>query len=445
MLVRAPMFCIGGMIMAMRISPRLSLIFLAAAPVLAWAVAAVMRRSFPLFRKMQQRIDRINAVMRESLLGVRVIKAFNGQERERARFRKSNEELMEQSITAMNTTMLLWPVITLVMNLSVVALFWFGGNLSIGGQLADGQIMSFMTYLTQVLSSLMMVAMITVNISRAKASADRIQEVLATQSSIVSPQRSRCMLGVDVEFDHVSFRYSSDSPEYVLKDICFKARAGQTVGIIGGTGSGKSTFVSLIPRLYDATEGSVKIGGTDVRELSIDELREKIGIVLQESVLFSGTVEENLRWGKENANREELDRAVKEAQAEEFLFGDKTGYDSFVEQRGRNFSGGQKQRLSIARTFVKDPAILILDDSTSAVDMATEARIHEVIEKRRNKGIVFIIAQRISAISGADNIVVLDNGVISGQGTHRELLKTNEIYRSIAVSQLGEEVLADAV
>ncbi|MGI5900021.1 MAG: ABC transporter ATP-binding protein [Christensenellales bacterium] len=444
MVVRAPMFTFGGLIMAYTISPKLSLIFVAAAPILLFTAIFVMKRAFPLFEKMQKKIDAINSVMREGLLGVRVIKAFNGEERERERFGRANQELKDQGMEAMGTVMIMMPVITLVMNLSLVALFWFGGVLTISGELTTGAIMSFMNYLMQVLGSLMMLAMIAVNFSRAKASAERINEILDTDTSIKPPEHPAVAQGFDVEFENVSFGYNPSSPEYVLKDINFSAKEGQTIGIIGGTGSGKSTFVSLIPRLYDATEGSVKIGGRDVRELSIDELRSKIGVVLQESVLFSGTVEDNLRWGDDDATKQQMDAAVEDAQAANFLFNTKEGYDSPVEQRGRNFSGGQKQRLSIARTFVKDPEILILDDSTSAVDMATEAKLHDALKKRRDDRIVFIIAQRISAISDADNIIVLDDGRISAQGTHEELLKNSEIYRSIAVSQMGEEVLVNA-
>ena len=446
MLVRAPMFCIGGLIMAYSISPKLSLIFIVAAPLLLVIAMGIMRKAFPMFDRMQKKLDNINTVMREGLLGVRVIKAFSGQERERKRFGAANLELKDQGMKAMSLVMITMPIIMLIMNLSMIALFWFGGNMTISGELGAGAIMSFMSYLMQVLMSLMMLAMIAVNVSRAMASADRINEILDTETTITSPDVAGSMSGADVEFENVSFSYNPHSPERVLKNINFKAKKGQTIGIIGGTGSGKSTFVSLIPRLYDVSEGSVKIGGRDVRELSLDELRSKIGIVLQESVLFSGTVEENLRWGNENATREQLDAAAESAQAAEFLFSAKEGYETAVEQRGRNFSGGQKQRLSIARTFVKDPEILILDDSTSAVDMATEAKIHAALRSGDNKDrIVFIIAQRVSAISDADNIIVLDDGVITGQGTHGQLLKDNEIYRSIAVSQLGEEVLKDVI
>jgi ATP-binding cassette subfamily B protein len=304
--------------------------------------------------------------------------------------------------------------------------------------------MAFMTYLTQALFSLMMVVMIMMNVSRAKASSDRINEVLDTDSSIKDPAQPAQMRGCTVEFDHVSFRYGENDPEYVLNDISFTAREGQTIGIIGATGSGKSTLVSLIPRLYDVSEGAVRIGGTDVRALGRKDLRRTVGMVLQDSILFAGTVRENLRWADDDCDFSVIEKAAEDAQAGEFLSANPEGYDAPVEQRGKNFSGGQKQRLSIARTFARRPKVLILDDSTSAVDTATEAKIRQAITGRRDSSIVFIIAQRISAISRADQILVLDQGKINGMGTHEDLLANNDIYRGIAVSQLGEEVLHHA-
>lgn len=443
-MVRAPLTCIGGVVMALVISPELSVIFIIAIPLLLLGVGLVIPRAFPMFSKMQTKIDRVNTVMRESLLGVRVVKAFVGQEREKKRFTVANDDLMNWTMKAMKIIMYAMPIVTLIMNLSVLGLLVYGGYLVSVDALQVGKIMAFMTYLMQVLGSLMMVVMLLMNVSRAKVSSDRIKEVLNTKTTIESPSAPKKMQGTDVVFDHVSFRYNSDeTEEYVLKDINFTAREGQTIGIIGSTGSGKSTFTSLIPRLYDVSEGAVRIGGVDVRELSIDDLREHIGVVLQDSVLFSGTVGENLRWGNENADAQALDAAASDAQALEFIDKLPTKYEAYVEQRGKNFSGGQKQRLSIARTFVKQPPILILDDSTSAVDMATEAKIQEALHHRAKQGIVFIIAQRISAISQADQILVLEGGELSGVGTHEELLRSNEIYRSIAVSQLGEEVLAN--
>jgi len=443
MVVRTPFLCIGGIVMSASISPKLSLIFVVAMPLIFGLSSITMKRANPLFKVMQKKIDRVNTVMRENLLGMKVVKAFVGQERERERFGEANEDLMSSSMKAMFTISMMWPIVSLFMGMAIVALFWFGGNLVIVGELESGQIMAFMSYMMQALFSLMSVAMIAMNFSRAEASAQRLNEVLETESSIVDPASPKPYKEISVEFENVFFRYNESDPGYVLKNINFKAEKGETVGIIGGTGSGKSTFISLIPRLYDVTKGAVKIGGIDVRDMSIDDLREHIGVVLQESVLFYGSVEENLRWGDEYATEADLDKAAEAAQAAEFLNNLPEKYDALVEQRGKNFSGGQKQRLSIARTFVKKPDILILDDSMSAVDTATEAKIQKALREREQDGIVFVIAQRVSAIADADKIIVLDDGAISAVGTHKELLKTSEIYRSIAVSQLGEEVLSN--
>ena len=443
MVVRTPFLCIGGIVMSASISPKLSLIFVVAMPLIFGLSSITMKRANPLFKVMQKKIDRVNTVMRENLLGMKVVKAFVGQERERERFGEANEDLMSSSMKAMFTISMMWPIVSLFMGMAIVALFWFGGNLVIVGELESGQIMAFMSYMMQALFSLMSVAMIAMNFSRAEASAQRLNEVLETESSIVDPASPKPYKEVSVEFENVFFRYNESDPGYVLRNINFKAEKGETVGIIGGTGSGKSTFISLIPRLYDVTKGAVKIGGIDVRDMSIDDLREHIGVVLQESVLFYGSVEENLRWGDEYATEADLDKAAEAAQAAEFLNNLPEKYDALVEQRGKNFSGGQKQRLSIARTFVKKPDILILDDSMSAVDTATEAKIQKALREREQDGIVFVIAQRVSAIADADKIIVLDDGAISAVGTHKELLKTSEIYRSIAVSQLGEEVLSN--
>jgi ATP-binding cassette subfamily B protein len=441
-MVRAPLLVIGGIIMAWTISPGLTLIFAVAMPVLVFFVVLIVRKSFPLFLKMQQKIDRVNTVMRENLLGVRVVKAFAGHDQEKERFKIANEDLVLWSTKAQKINVLLWPLVTLVLNASIIALLWFGGNLVMTGALSTGDIMAFMNYLTQILMSLMMVIMLIINFSRAKVSADRINEVLETETSVRDPEQPVEVTGFDVEFRKVCFGYNPSEEDYVLKNISFQASPGETVGIIGGTGSGKSSLIGLIPRLYDAVEGTVLIGGNDVRQLSMESLRENIGVVMQESVLFSGTIEENLRWGNENADGQAVEKAVLDAQAYEFVSALEDKYGSTVEQRGKNFSGGQKQRLSLARTFLKEPKILILDDSTSAVDMATEAKIQNTLGERRGDAVVFIIAQRISAIREADKIIVLDEGEISDIGTHSELIRRNEIYRSIVTSQLGEEAIA---
>ena len=439
-LVRAPLLCVGGILMAYQLSHRLSIIFAVAIPIILVFVGLVMSKSFPLFKTMQEKIDKVNNVMRENLLGVRVIKAFTMEEKQRSRFNESNDDLMNQSIRAQKLMIILNPVVMLVVNFSVIAVLWYGGYLVQDGLLETGKIMAFINYLTQIMMSMMMVIMISMNFSRAKASADRIHEVFNTPSSIQEVPNPKMLENYDIEFKNVTFKYHDHSEE-VLKNISFKIKEGNQVGIIGGTGSGKSSLVSLIPRLYDVSEGEVLIGGQNVKSLSLHELRDKIGIVLQESILFSGTIGTNFKFGYHEATQEELDDAAKDAQASEFIQSKEDGYETVVEQRGKNLSGGQKQRVSIARTLIRNPKILILDDSSSALDMATESKLQLAIKERMKDSTVIMIAQRISAVMDADQIIVLDQGEITGIGTHEELLKTNEIYRSIAISQLGEEAV----
>ncbi|MEE1237728.1 MAG: ABC transporter ATP-binding protein [Turicibacter sp.] len=439
-LVRAPLLCVGGILMAYQLSHRLSIIFAVAIPIILVFVGLVMSKSFPLFKTMQEKIDKVNNVMRENLLGVRVIKAFTMEEKQRSRFNESNDDLMNQSIRAQKLMIILNPVVMLVVNFSVIAVLWYGGYLVQDGLLETGKIMAFINYLTQIMMSMMMVIMISMNFSRAKASAERIHEVFNTPSSIQEVPNPKMLENYDIEFKNVTFKYHDHSEE-VLKNISFKIKEGNQVGIIGGTGSGKSSLVSLIPRLYDVSEGEVLIGGQNVKSLSLHELRDKIGIVLQESILFSGTIGTNFKFGYREATQEELDDVAKDAQASEFIQSKEDGYETVVEQRGKNLSGGQKQRVSIARTLIRNPKILILDDSSSALDMATESKLQLAIKERMKYSTVIMIAQRISAVMDADQIIVLDQGEITGIGTHEELLKTNEIYRSIAISQLGEEAV----
>ena len=441
-MVRAPLICIGGMIMASILSPKLSIVFLIIIPIILVIVVLVLIKSFPMFKVMQEKIDNVNMVMRENLLGIRVIKAFTMEEKQNSRFEDANNELMNRSIKAQNVTMSLMPIVSLIMNLSVVAVLWYGGYLASGGIINAGKIMAFINYLIQILSSLMMMVMIVVNFSRAKASADRINEVLNEESSIKEINKTESLDGYSIEFKNVFFKYYENS-EYVLEDISFKVDQGERVGIIGATGSGKSSLISLIPRFYDATSGDITIGGKNVRNLNIKELRENIGVVLQENILFQGTIEDNLKFGNREASKDVIEKAVKDAQAIEFISKKDKGYESEVEQRGKNLSGGQKQRLSIARTLIRKPKVLILDDSSSALDMATEGKLSKSIKSEMKGTTLFIIAQRISSVMDLDKIIVLDDGRISGVGTHNELLKNNDIYRSIAVSQLGEEVTLD--
>ena len=439
-MVRSPLICLGGIIMSLTISIKLSIIFLVVIPLIVVSVILITSKSIPFFIEMQKKIDNVNLVMRENLLGVRVIKAFVIEDKMRRRFSSANDELMDISIKAQSVTILLWPLVTLIMNLSVVAILWFGGNYVNNGSLEIGKIMAFINYLVQIMSSLNMLIMSIINFSRAKVSADRINEVLDVESSIKDREDADKISKFDVEFKDVYFKYNKDS-EYVLKGISFKASEGEKMGIIGPTGSGKSSLISLIPRLYDVTSGSVMIGNKDVKNLKINDLRKIIGVVLQDTTLFSGSIADNLRFGMEDANEEMMDSATKNAQAFEFITSSNEGYNREVGQRGKNLSGGQKQRVSIARTLIKNPKILILDDSSSALDMATEAKLQNSIKNRVKDATVFLIAQRISAVMDSDKIIVLDNGEIVAIGTHKELIKNCEIYRSIAISQLGEEVV----
>lgn len=441
-MVRAPLMCVGGMIMASLLSRKLSIIFLIVIPVILGIVAIVLIKSFPMFKVMQEKIDNVNMVMRENLLGIRVIKAFTMEEKQNSKFEDANYELMNRSIKAQNITMSLMPIVSLIMNLSVVTILWYGGYLASDGIIDAGKIMAFINYLIQILSSLMMMVMIVVNFSRAKASADRINEVLNEESSIKEINKTESLDGYSIEFKNVFFKYY-ESSEYVLEDISFKVNEGERVGIIGATGSGKSSLISLIPRFYDATSGDITIGGKNVKSFNIKELRKNIGVVLQENILFQGTIEDNLKFGNREASKDVIEKAVKDAQAIEFISKKDKGYESEVEQRGKNLSGGQKQRLSIARTLIRNSKVLILDDSSSALDMETEGKLSKAIKNEMKDTTLFIIAQRISSVMDLDKIIVIDDGRISGIGTHNELLKNNDIYRSVAVSQLGEEVISN--
>lgn len=442
-MVRSPLLCIGGIFMSFLLSPSLSIVFCIILPILITCVAFVMMKSVPLYTQMQLWLDKVNTVMRENLLGVRVIKAFNLEDKQNALFSKVNTEFTEKSIQAQNLTFTLMPIATLVMNLSVVAILWFGGNMVVSGNIETGKIMAFVNYLVQITNSLIMLVNMIINISRAQASAGRIKEVLDCEASIKECNSPVLPENYDIEFKNVSFRYG-ESGEYVLKNLSFLLKEGQTIGIIGATGSGKSSVVSLIPRLYEATCGQVLIGGCDVKDIPVQYLRSNVGIVLQENVLFQGTVKENMNFGNEEADEEEIWDSLQAAQAEDFIQALPYKLQSQVEQRGKNFSGGQKQRLSITRTLLKKPKILIFDDSASAVDLSTEARLQFEIAKKMKENTIIVIAQRISGVMDADTILMLDHGSVIAKGTHKELLQSNEVYRNIAVSQLGKEVLLNA-
>lgn len=441
-MVRSPLICLGGIIMSLSISVKLSMIFLVVIPLIILSVTVITAKSTPFFTAMQKKIDNVNLVMRENLLGVRVVKAFAIEDKVKERFSYANDDLMSTSIKAQSVTILLWPLVTLIMNLSVVAILWFGGNYVNKGSLEIGKIMAFINYLVQIMSSLNMLVMIIINFSRAKVSASRINEVLDVESSITDKEDAKKINKFNIDFKDVYFKYNKDG-DYVLKGISFKAEEGEKIGIIGATGSGKSTLISLIPRLYDTSSGTVMIGNEDVKNLKINELRSLIGVVLQDTTLFSGSIEDNLKFGKEDATEEMMISSVKDAQAFEFINANNEGFNREVGQRGKNLSGGQKQRISIARTLIKNPKILILDDSSSALDMATEAKLQKSIKNRMKNSTVFLIAQRISAVKDSDKIIVLDNGEIVAIGNHEELIKECDIYRSIAISQLGEELVSN--
>ncbi|SHI93596.1 ATP-binding cassette, subfamily B [Geosporobacter subterraneus DSM 17957] len=439
-MVRAPLLSIGGIIMTVSINPRLASILFIAIPIMAFVLVIVARKGFPLFSAVQSRLDRVNDVMRENLAGIRVIKAFVRSDLEQDRFRTANEALMDVTVKASRIMASTMPFIMLIMHLSIVAIIWFGGIQVNNGQMQVGEVVAFISYMTQILFSLMMVAIIFIMFSRAKASADRIQEVLETEVDlkdlfVESPgfiEQGR------VVFENVSFRYSDAKGEPILKNISFTAEPGQTIAILGGIGSGKSTLVSLIPRLYDATEGAVLIDGQNVRNIPLERLRSSVGFVLQESILFTGSIRENLRWGKEDATDEEMERAARMAQAHEFIMSFPQGYDTLLGQKGVNLSGGQKQRLALARAILKEPPILILDDSTSAVDLGTESKIQAALNQMQRKPTIFVIAQRISSVMDADKILILEDGRIAAEGIHQQLLETSEIYLDIYQSQMGE-------
>ncbi len=445
MMLRAPGMLIGAIIMAVAMNPGLARIFLVILPVMVVTIAVIMMTAFPRFTVMQKKLDRVNSNIQECLQNVRVIKSFVRGDYEEKRFFRSNGDLKESSLRAFKIVILQMPLVAFFMNVTTLAVVWLGGQEVLAGDMQVGNLTAFTTYIVQVLMSLMMLAMVFLQSSRAIASAKRINEILDTEIDLTDENASQKEKEVEqgrIEFRHVSFRYYKDSREKVLDDISLTIEPGQTVGIIGSTGCGKTTLVSMIPRLYDVDEGQVLVDGVDVREYSLKRLREGVGMVLQKNVLFSGTVEENLRWGDENASQEQVRKAAQAAQADAFLNTFPEGYETFLGQGGVNVSGGQKQRLCIARALLKKPRILILDDSTSAVDTATEAKIRESFSTTLKETTKLIIAQRITSVMEADLIVVMDEGKIVGQGSHEELLKSCEAYREICYSQMDREVSA---
>ncbi len=442
MLVRSPLLFIGGVVMAFTISPRLSLVVLAAIPVLAAIIYFIVTRAFPMFRVAQEKLDRTNVVMQENLAGVRVIKAFGRAGYEEERFAVANDELMNINRKAQKLMAMSFPMVNLVMNFALLAVYLWGGHMVIDGGfgLESGDIMAFASYITQILMSLTMSSMMLLFVSRAKVSVDRINEVLDAELDIADKEDSDLSVTQGrVEFDHVTFSYPGQSGEPVLRDISFTAEPGSTIALLGSTGSGKTSLISLIPRLYDVTGGRVLVDGHDVRDYTLDALRHGIGVALQESVLFTGSIAENLRWGNEDATDEEVRQMASIAQADDFIQKTENGYDTWLGQKGVNLSGGQKQRMCIARALVKRPKILILDDSTSAVDLATEAEIQKNLREVMGHCTVFIIAQRISSVMDADQILVMEEGRIVDAGTHEELSARCQVYQEIVSSQLGKE------
>ena len=442
MLLRAPGMLIGGLIMAFVMNARLAMIFCVVIPLLIVAMVMIMRTAFPRFDAMQARIDSLNSRIQENITNQRVVKSFVRDDFEKETFDTANEELKDKTLRAMKIVIMTMPVMTLFMNITIMAVVWFGGNQIMVGDMLVGDLSAFTVYVTQILMSLMMVSMIMIQGSRAVASSHRIQEVLNTKIDLNDDEAAKKELQVKtgkIEFKNVGFRYYKKHKTNVLSDINFTANPGEVVGIIGSTGSGKSSLVQLIPRLYDCDEGEVLVDGVNVKEYSLKNLRNGVAMVLQKNTLFSGTIMDNLRWGDENATEEEVYEMAKAAQADAFVKGFTDGYDTELGQGGVNVSGGQKQRLCIARALLKKPKILILDDSTSAVDTATEAEIRKSFSTSLKDTTKLIIAQRISSVETADKILVMEEGRIVGQGTHEELLRDNETYQEIYYSQKDKE------
>ena len=446
MLVRAPVMLITALVMALRISLQLSQIFLVILPLLALMVFIVLRYVGPFFTSLQKATDGLNLVVQEDLNAIRVVKSFVREDREKGKFFQRSETLRQTAERAFGFVVTFIPMVNLIMGGTIVSIMWLGGHYVAGGQMLSGDLLAFFTYASEILMSLMMVAMVMMVLTRSIACGKRIVEVLEEQPEITDDdavkeiaddgtERELPLSDGSIRFDPVYFKYHPDSAEWNLTDIDFSIASGMTVGILGGTGSAKSTLVSLIPRLYEATEGAVYVGGHNVKDYTMETLREGCAMVLQKNTLFSGTVRDNLRWGDENATDQEMETACRMACADEFISRMPDGYDTRIEQGGTNVSGGQKQRLCIARAILRKPKVLILDDSTSAVDTATDAKIRAALKEALPGSTKLIIAQRISSVMDADVILVLDDGKISGMGTHEQLMASNQIYREVYQSQ----------
>lgn len=443
MCFRAPIQFITALVLAITISPRLSLILALAVPVLIVGLYLIMTKAFPYFRQMFKKVDKLNSVVQENLIGIRVVKAFVREDYENEKFEKAADDVKTFSTRAQRITILNNPLMQFVMYATMIAICWLGGNMIInetevfGEVFTKGDLLEFITYCMQLLSSLMMVSMVFVMITMSRTSAQRICEVLDEKTSLGNKENPIYEVSDgSIDFNDVSFSYSGNLDNPTIEDINIHIKSGSTVGIVGGTGSGKTSFVQLIPRLYDVTKGNLKVGGVDVRDYDLESLRNKVAMVLQKNVLFSGTIIDNLRWGNENATMEEIIDACKKSQAHDFIMSFPKGYDTDLGQGGVNVSGGQKQRLCIARALLKNPNIIILDDSTSAVDTKTDALIRQSFAESMPDVTKIIIAQRIASVENADMIIVLDNGKISAYGTHDELMNTSEIYKEVYSSQV---------
>ena len=441
--LRSPFIVFGAMIMAFTVNVKAALVFVVTIPLLSVVVFSVMLASIPLFKKVQSGLDQVLGHTRENLEGARVIRAFNKEEDEAREFNASNEFLTNMQLVVGRISTLMNPLTYIIINCAIIAVIWVGGKQVYGGIITQGEVVALVNYMSQILVELVKLANLIILINKAIACGNRIEEVLETKSSIVNaPSEVNAASDSEnaVAFSHVSMAYASTSEE-ALTDIDFTAKKGQTIGIIGGTGSGKSSVVNLIPRFYDVSKGSVLVNGRDVRDYDLTELRDKIGVVMQKAVLFQGTIAENLRWGKPDATDEELWHAIEVAQATDVVEGKEGKLDYMIEQGGRNLSGGQKQRLTIARAVVKDPDILILDDSASALDFATDARLRAALRNLQGNKTIFIVSQRTSSIQFADQIIVMDDGQVAGIGTHEQLLEQCETYREIYESQFKKEDL----
>ncbi len=444
-MVRAPLMMITGTVMACFINLRLAVLFFIAIPLLAFMLIFIASRAYPKFQIMFKKYDRLNTVVQESLVGIRVVKAFVRGDHERKKFEEIAGKVRDSQVSAEKIVILNAPIMKFVIYMCIISTLWFGGNMVITASMKTGELVSFLTYVTQILMSLMMLSMMFVQFILSRASVKRVVDVLLqpmkesdTEENPGDVKNSLEVKNGEVEFCHVWFSYDGRKDNCVLSDISLKIPSGSTVGIIGGTGSSKTTLISLIPRLYDCLEGEVKVGGIDVKNYSYKKLRQAVALVLQKNVLFSGTIEENLRWGNENATQEQIENACRASDAHNFIVELPDGYKTELGQGGVNLSGGQKQRLCIARALLKEPKVLILDDSTSAVDTATDSRIRSALKETLSGTTKLIIAQRISSVQDADFIVVLDDGKINGAGTHEELLASNKIYREVYDSQQGQ-------